>query len=212
MQVMRETSEQVNERLLDVAAAVFARYGFAKASVQAIADASGYSKAAILKRFTSKEGLQDRVVAQARRNIESLLEMRRAATAAGATRDHMHGEEDWDRATLRAVVQLIRAHPGSGALWLSAFSLRRDEDDMRQMQPALAALLTIFGGDDNANPADRLRVVAALGAISVAALATRERPSDENDSAIVDLGLATLGYCVQTEVDTPQAVPGTQKS
>ena len=62
---VRPTSEEIDRALIDVAALVFARHGFAQGPVQAIADGAGYSKAAVLKRFGSKGRIQDSVVARA---------------------------------------------------------------------------------------------------------------------------------------------------
>ena len=49
--------QRTREALLDAAAAVFARRGFAAASLDEIAEAAGYTRGAIYKHFTDKEDL-----------------------------------------------------------------------------------------------------------------------------------------------------------
>ncbi|HEX9684168.1 MAG TPA: TetR/AcrR family transcriptional regulator [Acidimicrobiales bacterium] len=52
-----EKRAQTRERLLEAAATVFARQGYAAASLDEIADAAGYSKGAIYSNYHSKEAL-----------------------------------------------------------------------------------------------------------------------------------------------------------
>ena len=59
---MRQTAAEIDHAILDVAAGIFATYGFPHASVQQIADAVGYSKPGLLHRFGSKEALHRAVL------------------------------------------------------------------------------------------------------------------------------------------------------
>src|ERR1035438_2954546 len=52
-----ETRARTREQLLDAAAFVFARKGFAGASVEEIAESAGYSTGALYSNFESKEQL-----------------------------------------------------------------------------------------------------------------------------------------------------------
>src|SRR3712207_8122613 len=61
----RPFRQQVDEGILDRAAALFARRGFAKTSVQDIADAVGLSKTGLLHHYPSKDALHEAVLAQA---------------------------------------------------------------------------------------------------------------------------------------------------
>lgn len=54
---MRQTAAEIDHAILDVAAGLFARHGFAHTSVQQMADAVGYSKPGLLHRFGSKDAL-----------------------------------------------------------------------------------------------------------------------------------------------------------
>ncbi len=53
----RATKERTRERLLDAAAAVFARRGIEAASLDEVAEAAGYTKGAIYSNFASKTDL-----------------------------------------------------------------------------------------------------------------------------------------------------------
>src|SRR3712207_9441823 len=63
--VSRGFRQQVDEGILDRAAALFARRGFTKTSVQDVADAVGLSKTGLLHHYPSKDALHEAVVAQA---------------------------------------------------------------------------------------------------------------------------------------------------
>ena len=58
----RPTRAEIDAEILDCAAGVFGRHGFARASIQQIADALKYSKAGLLHHYPSKKALFDAVV------------------------------------------------------------------------------------------------------------------------------------------------------
>ena len=156
----RPFRQQVDESILDPAAALFARRGFAKTSVQDVADAVGLSKAGLLHHFPSKDALHAAVHAQActlgRRVLDQLGDL-----PLGAVRD---------RRALEVLVDVALAHPGLVALMLAPVA----DLDAAEPQPAVADLvLQAFGvrltGDDER----RVRVVGALAALAVLTLAAR---------------------------------------
>ncbi|MGF2952208.1 TetR family transcriptional regulator, partial [Mycobacterium sp. THU-M116] len=53
----RPKRSEVRARILDAAASTFARCGFAGASIDAIADAAGFTKGAVYSNFGSKDDL-----------------------------------------------------------------------------------------------------------------------------------------------------------
>lgn len=53
----RPKRSEVRARILDAAASTFSRYGFAGASIDAIADAAGFTKGAVYSNFGSKDDL-----------------------------------------------------------------------------------------------------------------------------------------------------------
>ncbi len=61
----RPFRQQIDEGILDRAAGLFARRGYAKTSVQDVADAVGLSKAGLLHHYPSKDALHEAVLAHA---------------------------------------------------------------------------------------------------------------------------------------------------
>lgn len=72
----RQTKAEIDAEILDCAAGIFARHGFARTSIQQIADALAYSKAGLLHHYPSKKALHDAVLdryeAQTRERIGRL--------------------------------------------------------------------------------------------------------------------------------------------
>lgn len=58
----RQTKAEIDAEILDTAAGLFARHGFARTSLQQIADALKYSKAGLLHHYPSKQALYDAVL------------------------------------------------------------------------------------------------------------------------------------------------------
>ncbi|QNP75368.1 TetR/AcrR family transcriptional regulator [Streptomyces roseirectus] len=181
---VKPTSGEIDRALIDVAAFVFARHGFAQGTVQAIADASGYSKAAVLKRFGSKERIQDAVVAHAEETATTLAGVA-AEVPAGAGRD---------AALVEALVGMIAERPGMGALIVGAFCLTREPEVMDRLSGAQHTLMAAFGPDTWSDEERHVRVVAAIGAVTATMMANRvERWTDRTD-VIVAAGLGALGH------------------
>src|SRR3954447_23588621 len=70
---MRQSSAEIDHAILDVAAGIFATYGFQHASVQQIADAVGYSKPGLLHRFGSKEALHRAVLNEVAETVQDIV-------------------------------------------------------------------------------------------------------------------------------------------
>ena len=68
----QEKQEQTRQRLLDTAVEIFLEKGFARASVEEIAERAGYSKGAMYSNFSSKDEL---VLAVLDRRIDQQLEI-----------------------------------------------------------------------------------------------------------------------------------------
>jgi AcrR family transcriptional regulator len=157
--VARPFRQQVDEGILDRAAALFARRGFAKTSVQDVADAVGLSKTGLLHHYPSKDALHEAVLAQAgalgRRALDQVGDL-----PAGPARD---------RRALEALVYVALAHPGLVALMLAPVA----DLDAAEPEPVVADLVLqafgveLAGGDDER----RVRVVGALAALAVLTLA-----------------------------------------
>jgi AcrR family transcriptional regulator len=163
--VARPFRQQIDEGILDRAAALFARRGFAKTSVQDVADAVGLSKAGLLHHFPSKDALYEAVLAQAdalgRRalaDVEHLPE--------GAVRDHR---------VIEVFVDVALAHPGVVALMLAP-ATQGETSAPDTVDAAYSSALAAFGVDPDTGDQDRLvRVLAALSALAVLTLAAHQK-------------------------------------
>jgi AcrR family transcriptional regulator len=181
---IRLTSDEIDRALVDVAAAVFGQHGFEQGPVQAVADAAGYSKAAVLKRFGSKEQLQDLVVSRTE-------ELAAQVAAAGAG---LPAGPERDAAILTALIDLIRRWPGSGALMVGAFWLTREPGTMRRLAVAKRTLLGAFGPEVDTSEDRHVRVVAALGAVTVTVMADRDTHWIKDVGTVLAAGLDALGH------------------
>jgi AcrR family transcriptional regulator len=157
--VTRPFRQQIDESILDKAAALFAHRGFAKTSLQDIADAVGLSKAGLLHHFPSKDALHDAVLAHADSVAQQVLDQVRDLPLGPAR----------DRRALEVLVDVALAHPGMVALMLvPATQVGADAAGSDSATAALQA----FGVDpDTTEPQRLVRVVGALGALAVLTLA-----------------------------------------
>jgi AcrR family transcriptional regulator len=182
--MVRAFRQQIDEGILDRAAALFARRGFAKTSVQDIADAVGLSKAGLLHHFPSKDALHDAVRAEAGTLGQRLL-------------DQVGGLPlgvDRDRRAIDAMVDVALAHPGMVSLLLSPVL----QGDAVASEPDAAgvAALRAFGVDPAAAVSERtVRVAGALAALAVLTLsAHHHRQTTEWRPHIVATCVDALGH------------------
>ena len=180
---VRPSSEEIDERILDVAAGVFAQLGYAQASLQSIADATGYSKTGLLHRFGSKEELRDAVRNRCLATLADAFE-RASGRKAGAERD---------RENVAAVVDLAMEHPGCVALMLSGVTNPRTDDTAWVHHEVRDLVDAAFGMDDATPLARRMRVVGSLGALTVGAALTEEFPPHEVRAELNATCCAALG-------------------
>ncbi len=160
----RPFRQQIDAGILDRAAALFARRGFAKTSVQDVADAVGLSKAGLLHHFPSKDVLYEAVLAQAdalgRRALDDVQHL-----AIGPLRD---------RRVVEVFVDVALAHPGVVALMLAP-ATQLETHDADAVDAAYLAALQAFGVDPDTADQERLvRVLAALAALAVLTLAAHQ--------------------------------------
>ena len=181
----RAFRQQADEQILDRAAALFARQGFAKTSLQDVADAVGLSKAGLLHHFPSKDALRQAVLTHAQ-------ELGEQATA--PVRDLPLGP-DRDRRAVEVLVDVALAHPGLVSLLLTpaAQGLPADgaEEDAAS-QWAFAAF-----GVEHQTP-DRERLVRVAGALAAMAFLTLGARQNGEAAAlrphIVATGFDALGH------------------
>lgn len=187
----RPTRSEIDAEILDCAAGVFGRHGFARASIQQIADALNYSKAGLLHHYPSKKALFDAVVDR----YETLTRERIAKLG-----DFAPGI-DRDRALVENVVDSTFEFPGMATF---AQQLAREsellESEGGERDPRFAALgLDVVAslGVDLANPdLDRMaRAFTALsGANFSARLAVVTGLQREWRAPIISAAMAALGH------------------
>jgi AcrR family transcriptional regulator len=162
--VTRAFRQLADEQILDRAAALFARHGFAHTSVQAVADAVGLSKAGLLHHFPTKDALHAAVLAQSADLGQQVLDRV----------EHLPLGHERDRRAVEAMVDVAMAHPGVVALLLTPVTQGQDDADAKP-DGVGAAALRAFGVDPEpgagADPERVVRVVAALAALAVLSLA-----------------------------------------
>lgn len=158
----RPFRQHADEVILDRAAALLARQGFAKTSVQDVADAVGLSKAGLLHHYPSKDALHRAVLEQAGALGQRVLD---------AVGDQPPGAAR-DRLALEVLVDVALAHPGLVSLLLAPVALGDLDATVPETDAAAAAALRAFGVDADAPTTERaIRVVGALTALAVLTLA-----------------------------------------
>jgi AcrR family transcriptional regulator len=187
---VRQTSAEIDRTILDAAARTFAVHGYAKTSVQQLADAVGYSKAGLLHRFASKQALYDAVVAEAGGAVEEILEGAAGVPAGPACIGR----------TLELVTARALDRPGLVHLLVASIRPASDEPGrlaLHERLIRLAALLTGTDTDTDTDTERRLRVTLALRLVVDAVLA-QDDPLLQVDRVrlqplVVDLATAVLG-------------------
>ncbi|WP_432537831.1 TetR/AcrR family transcriptional regulator [Kineococcus arenarius] len=192
----RPTREQIDEEILDTAAALFARHGFAETSVQRVADATGYSKTGLLHRFPTKDALQAAALAATLQRVRRVVDGV-AASPPGPARD---------RAALEALTDLALARPGFTALALSSVS--RGEEQALPLTELADALFEAFAAPAPTGTERAVRLTSALGGLAIAALACRAlQDTGAVRPLLVDAALGALGHSTPTAPPT-DAVTG----
>ena len=179
----RPTREQIDARILDVAAELFAGHGLEGTSVQQVADAVGYSKTGLLHRFGSKQGLHAAVLAEAERLMrEVLADIRGPVPDAGGA--------------LALITRRAIEHPGLLDLVVRHLQAPAGEPPVPAVEELALQLLAALGPGEE--PRRRLRVVLALQLV-VNAVLTQSRdldaalPPEELAELVTELAGGVLG-------------------
>ena len=184
----RPTREDLDQAIIETAALLFARHGYSHTSVQQIADAVGYSKTGLLHRFPSKEALRAAVAAHLVSELQALVTAVRGRPV-GAPRD---------LAVLEALADLALRRRGTTSLMVSALTSYENPDELAWMHGVADGLFGAFG----APPGDhalgdlprRVRILGALGASGVTALAIEEGQGPQLRDVLVATAFDALGY------------------
>ena len=131
---MRPTRQEIDDEIVERAAALFARYGFQETSLQRIADAVGYSKTGLLHRFPTKEALQDAVIERWAGKVRDI---------AGRVRDLPPGPER-DRAVITELVELVTAGAAGAVPGLAAWATPTPIPPSTTAAPAATTSVLMF--------------------------------------------------------------------
>ncbi|UAJ79901.1 TetR/AcrR family transcriptional regulator [Leifsonia sp. ZF2019] len=182
---IRPSSAEIDEAVLDATAALVARRGARETSVQAVADATGFSKTGLLRRFPSKDVLIDASLEQCVRLTEGV---HRLVGTHGTDRDQ-------DSASIAGLVDLALSHPGWAQVMLASIPPIRDE----RLRPGLAQIgdlvSDMFRLDQYTALVRRARVTGALGVLVTLALTYEAEATVETARpVIIDVSWSALGY------------------
>lgn len=155
----RQTKSEIDAEILDRAAALFARHGFERTSIQQIADALQYSKAGLLHHYSSKKLLFEAVLNKYESESKEQMALVQKVPA-GVERD---------RALIENAIEFSFKWPGLSAL---AQQLAREGQGEDPRFVRLGLLLFSTLGIDLAAP-DMERLFRAFSALSGANLAAR---------------------------------------
>lgn len=184
--LMRQTSEQIDRAIVDAASHTFATHGYARTSVQQLADAVGYSKTGLLHRFASKQALYDATVDVASAVVEQAL-VAAQAVPAGAGRTV---------AMLEKVALLAQDRPGLVEILLESTRAGCADPRRDHLRDMVIRVVETLAGPDADNE-HRLRTVLALRLIVDAVLAQHQEPvrleCDALRHLIVELAAGVLG-------------------
>lgn len=185
---VRQTSEDIDRAIIDVAAGMFARYGYGQTSLAHVAAEVGYSKAGLIKRFGSKEALFSAIVDAGVRIADEVVD---AAV-------ELPEGQDRQRLMLTMSMQVALDHVGLMELTLNSFEPDSDLPAIEVFQ-IQAIRMIAAGGFAVETPADAMRTALALqmlvNAVRSQSLSTPFDLSMEREVLVayaVDLALHTL--------------------
>ncbi|MFF2267405.1 TetR/AcrR family transcriptional regulator [Cellulosimicrobium cellulans] len=182
----------VAPHIIDVAAGVFARHGYERTSVQAIADAAGYSKAGLLHHFPTKQALYEAVLKDCEAATDRVCRHARGLPVG----------PDRDRRAIELLVDLSLSRPGLVSLLLSSI-VPMGDDDVSALTPLGDRLFEAFDSpptpsvrDSSPAPSVRyIRITGALVALGVLSLqARRTDTASETRNEIVQTSFDALGH------------------
>jgi AcrR family transcriptional regulator len=191
---MRQSSAEIDHAILDVAAGIFAIYGFQHASVQQIADAVGYSKPGLLHRFGSKEALHRAVLHEVSETVQEIV----GHTLA------LQSQPDQMAQVLELMTRKALARPGMVQMMLEAFDPASEEPGIETTQAAGYRLVDALD-TPLSSPMHRLRIVLALKLLVTAAM-TQHSPVDA-DLHVDEEELVPVLVSLAQQVMGPSSVP-----
>jgi AcrR family transcriptional regulator len=181
---VRPTKQEIDDEIVERAAALFARYGFQETSVQRIADAVGYSKTGLLHRFPTKDALQDAVIDRWAGKVRVIAE---------GVRQLPPGPER-DLAVVTDLADLALRGPGVVSLLLGALSSFETGEIATRLKTVTEGLFDAFAASAEGDQERAVRIGAALGALAVMSLAARDTTDAAVRTHLVAAAYDALGH------------------
>lgn len=153
----RQARTGVDEKILEAAAALFARHGFEQTSLKALADAVGLSKAGLLHHFPSKDALFEAAWQQSRVLSRQVAEQV-APMPAGPARE---------RRALELLTDIALDRPGLVALLFRSMTAPGEDPQHAQDELMINEMFVI---DPEKELPRAIRTIAALSAMAVLTL------------------------------------------
>ena len=180
----RPTRSEIDAEIIDRAAGLFARHGFANTSLQQIAEAVKYSKAGLLHHYPSKQAIYEAAIRTGREKVKTLVTLVEG-TAHGIERD---------RAVVEATIEFSFDWPGLSALGNSFIDNDQiDDPDLAEMG---LMMLEALGVDTKTADEGRIvRVTSAFAGLGISSMtAVRLNLKREWRGHIIAAAMDALGH------------------
>ncbi|MFJ5985489.1 TetR/AcrR family transcriptional regulator [Lentzea sp. NPDC092896] len=158
----RQPRTGVDEKILDAAAALFARHGFEQTSLKSLADAVGLSKAGLLHHFPSKDALFEAAWEQSRVLTRHVLDQV-STLPAGSERD---------RRSLELLTDYALDRPGLVSLLFRTMTAPGEDPQQAQDELLLNEMFVI---DPEKELPRAIRIVGALSSMAVLTLLANQQ-------------------------------------
>lgn len=193
---MRQTSEQIDAEIIDVAARLFAVHGVDRTSIQQIADAVGYSKTGLLHRFPSKQALLTAVEEVTSHALSELTALARQVPADRRPAD-----------AVATIVDRALAHPGV-VLYLQRTLMVTLVGQQPQLKTELDMLVEQLVGPAP-TPERMLRTLMAMsmiadGAAHAAQSVTTDLPLAQIRLVLIDAAIDVVNGVTDLSHQSPQ--------
>lgn len=179
--MQRPTRDDVRAEFVDIAARLFAEHGFVATSLEDIAHQAGYSKAAVLYHFGSKDDL-----------LVAVMEQHLDATVAlvDELEGHSAGPERVEHVIDRLVTFALQRRP-VGPLALSpahdvATAMARHPDLLVRFAQARERLGRLLAGPE-ATLDQRVRLTVAFAGIPAVLIEMRDLPAEQLHGPLADV-------------------------
>ncbi|HUQ55121.1 helix-turn-helix domain-containing protein [Lentzea sp.] len=156
----------VDEKILDAAAALFARHGFEQTSLKSLADAVGLSKAGLLHHFPSKDALFEAAWEQSRVICRHVLDLV-GDMPAGTARE---------RRSIELLTDYALDRPGMVSLLFRSMTAPGEDPQQAQDELLLNEMFVIKPQEELPRA---IRIVGALSAMAVLTLLANQENGDK---------------------------------